>query len=697
MTNRRHRGPGLASLVIALTLGGAAAAESWIERVEGYERYRELLRGAGSIGKDGTISELDWSPDGRTLDYTCADRRHRVDLETGAVVALVGDGAEQVEEGTDPAGTPPRVKRGAQRSREPSPDGRWHAVSRGWNVILESGDGETELAITTDGTRKHRFGRASWVYGEELRQKSAMWWSPDSRTLAFYEFDERGVEDFLLLDDLTERRPRRLVEGYPKPGETNPVASLHLYDLETGAMTRVDTGLAAPESIGHYVYEVRFAPSGDELLFNRMNRRQSAMELAAANVGTGETRVIVRETQETWQDNHPTIRFLDDGRRFIWETERSGFAHYELRSMSGDRLATLTRGAYPVRRIVDVDEEAGRLYYTASSDPDRPLDVHLHRVDFDGTGDVRLTREPMNHQVRLSPDRRFFVTTFRSVTEAPTTALHRVDGERVAILAEADAAEIEAAVPVPPELFSFTAADGATTIYGTLHKPSGFDPAKRYPLLVDVYGGPFSRKINNRFVPVAPICELGFLLARIDNRGTVGRGKAFESATYRRLGTVDLQDQVDGVRHLARRPYVDGDRVGIYGHSYGGFMAALAILKHPEVFHVAVASSAFFNDTATTEIYTERYMDTPEANPEGYDRGSCLTYAAQLTGRLLLMHGMIDDNVHPTNAWQLIHALNEEGRAFDMMLLPDKAHALGKAARKRRVEYLYEHLVGRSE
>jgi dipeptidyl-peptidase-4 len=325
---------------------------------------------------------------------------------------------------------------------------------------------------------------------------------------------------------------------------------------------------------------------------------------------------------------------------------------------------------------------------------DCPLDLHLYRTGLDGAGQTRLTREPGGHRVWVSPDGAWFVTTHESVTEPPVTALYSVAEGRVATLAEPQTSRFDELSLEPPELFSFTAGDGVTPIYGVLSKPSDFDPARRYPLVIDVYGGPSSQRVRQRYRPANPSCEFGFLVAAIDNRGTGGRGKAFEESVYLQCGTMDLEDQANGVRHLAERPYVDGGRVGIFGHSYGGYMAALAILKHPDVFGVSVASSPVTDWRHYDTIYTERYMRTPQENPDGYDAGSCLTYAKQLRGKLLLMHGMVDDNVHPNNSWQLVDALHKAGRPFSMMFFPDGDHGLGGPTNALRWEFLYDHLIG---
>jgi dipeptidyl-peptidase-4 len=420
------------------------------------------------------------------------------------------------------------------------------------------------------------------------------------------------------------------------------------------------------------------------------------LEVMAVDPNTGESRLVVREQQSTWQSNRPEMRFLRDGKRFIWETERSGFKHYQLRDVDGTHIADLTRGERPVNDIEHVDEAAGVLFYTAFTDAN-PLNVQLHRVNLDGRNDTQLTGNGSTHSVNVSQDGRWFVSRFETIDRPPTTALYDTWGRKVMTLAESDDSKFRELGLEAPELFSFPADDGKTILYGQLHKPSDFDPNKKYPLVIDVYGGPFTQAVRNRYAPAKPECEFGWLIAEIDNRGTINRGKAFESATYLGLGGVDLKDQADGVRFLAERPYVDATRIGIHGHSYGGFMSALAIVKHPSVFQVAVAGSAVTDWRNYDSIYTERYMQTPEENEEGYDAGSCVEFASQLSGRLLVLHGMTDDNVHPTNVWQFAEALNKAQKPYDMLFFANASHSLGGAARIARLEFLSQHLIQSAE
>jgi dipeptidyl-peptidase-4 len=589
----------------------------------------------------------------------------------------------------------PGVQRARQRTWIESPDRRWKASYRDYNVFLEALDEEGQpsgepVAVTSEGTEKHRFGTACWVYGEELDQNDAMWFSPDSRLLAFYEIDEQHMKTYFLTTRNTQVYTALHTEQYPTAGEDNPHVALHILDLKSREKVRVNVD----GPVDQYIYGIRFSPDSRELIFHRTNRWQNELDLMAADVTTGQTRKIVSESQETWQENSPLMQFLEDGQRFIWETEQTGWKQFQLRHLNGDKICDLTPAAnYPAHQVVKVDEENGWFYYSAFSG-DNPLDVHLHRSRLDGSRNQRLTAGEYNWSAfRISPDNDYFVASYETIACPPSTGLWKIGEagcQRIATLVESDPQAVAAAGFVSGEVFSFKADDGQTDIYGTLYKPRDFDPSRKYPLLIDVYGGPHSVGVTNRFRAANAYCELGFLIAKIGNRGTVNRGKAFESANYLKLGLVDLDDQAAGVRYLAQRDYVDAGRVGISGHSYGGYMSALALLRYPDVFHVGVAGAPVTHWKNYDTIYTERYMRTPQENPEGYRQGSCLEHAGQLAGKLFILHGLVDDNVHPSNTWQLVDALHKAGKRFDLMIYPNSAH--GFRYNQLKWEYFVRHL-----
>ena len=693
-----------------------AGAQDSFSSLPGHDKYKSMSA-ASRLGSDGRARNIRWAEDGASLSFQQADKHFKVNLSDFGIEPTDRPQRPSSSATASPrSGRRPRVGRAQQATEVRSPDGQWIAFYRNFNVVLErapqpaeeNGDGnpvgesqngkgngsasaakeEIEpVQVTKAGTEFFRYGTGCWVYGEELNQRTAMWWSPDSRKLAFYEMDERHMQDYYLTTNNTGVYTQLQTVRYPKPGEANPYAGLLIYDLETHETTRVEVGGDRRQ----YVFNIRFTPDGSELLFNRTNRRQNILEIAAADPKTGQSRVVVKETQDTWQKNRPLMQFLADGKRFIWETERTGWEHYELRHLDGRLLNPLSAvEPYPTASILRVDEKAGLFYYTAYSGK-QPLNVHLHRVQLDGAKHMRLTNRPRNHtSLNVSPDDKWFVAVYEAVGVPPTTGLFNLKGEQVAVLAKADSKKAEELGLVAQELFTFKADDGKTDLQGTLYKPANFDPNKTYPLVVSVYGGPSSRGISNRYSAANAYCEFGFLVATIANRGTTGRGKAFESASYQNLGIVDIKDQADGVRFLCQRPYVDATRVGIYGHSYGGYMSALALVKFPDVFAVGVAGAPVTDWKNYDTTYTERYMRTPQENPNGYRDGSCMTYAKDLKGKLLLMHGLIDDNVHPSNTWQLVSAFQQANVRFEMMIYPTSKHGFNSTS--LRWEYLHRHL-----
>jgi dipeptidyl-peptidase-4 len=670
-------------LILCAMLASAAAASprtaDGFAGLPGAERYELVRTRMRQMGRGGEVDEVRFAPDGGVY-FRRGRAWFEVDLESGGSEEVAVDSVPPRAGRAEGSATRRRAARGRQVGREPSPDGRFAAEHREHNLWLVGADGGEARQVTSDGTERLRYGRASWVYGEELDQDTAMWWSPDSSMLAFYRFDDSAVPAYHLLKGLTGLRTEVMSEFYPKAGDPNPVAGLQLLHLGDGKIVEIDTG-ADPEC---YIYGVRFSPDGSSLLFLRLNRRQDRLELVAADPRTGVARVVLEERQETWQRHNPALRFLEDGRRFIWESESSGWNHLELWDLQEGRIATLTRGEFPVEAIVEVDEAGGVVHFTARCGRN-PLDPQLCRVGLDGSGQRMLTPGDRHTSgFRIAPGGDRFVAVEQSLAEPPRTVLFSAEGVRLAILAEGES-RIAAELDLPaPELLAVAAADGETTLYGTLHKPSGFDPQRRWPLLVEVYGGPGINTVFNRYRPAEPACELGFVVLRVDNRGTPGRGKAFEGGTFHRLGIVDLDDQVAAVRHLlAARPYLDPERVGIAGFSYGGTMALLGLMRYPEVFRAGFSGAPVTDWRNYDSIYTERYMGTPQENPEAYEASSAVALAGNLRGELLLVHGMVDDNVHPANAWQLAAALQARDRPFEMMFFPDSAHGISSPSMQR--------------
>ncbi|MEO8070723.1 MAG: DPP IV N-terminal domain-containing protein [Acidobacteriota bacterium] len=676
-----------------------------------YSAMQDQLR-AQPVYVSGALN-VTWADDSRSFSYADAQgRRQRFDV--AALTASTLDSGAAANSGPRaaaprPDACPPMaIARGRQRPCATSPDGARNAYSRDRNVFLSDADGTHELALTSDGSSAGRikYGTASWVYGEELDQTTAIWWSPDSRRVAFYRFDESKVQDYYLQTDQVGVQDSLDVEAYPKAGTANPQADLVVYDLGSKRTTVLDVRDGQPfadDVLGHYVYAVTWAPDGSELRLNRMNRRQQVIELIGCSPVTAKCRVILHdEWTSGWIDYRPVFRALDDGRRFIWESHRQGWLNYYLYSFSGGVLNAITHNTgFDSERIVTVDEERGLMFYMAR-DGDNTLKLQLHSVRLDGTNDRRLTDAAYNHAVRISPDSRLIVDVYQAHDRPPATRLIDADGKVVAELATSDMTRFNALGLRPVETFTYKAADGVTTLIGTIAFPAHFDPSRSYPALVPVYGGPaWSMDIvldglpTENFTLPALNTEFGFLVVTVSSRAAPGLGRRALDAIYGRLGQTEMDDMALGIQALWSRPYFDRDRVGVYGTSYGGYTAVMELLRHPDVFAAGVASSPPTDWRLYDTIYTERYMGTPQDNPEGYAKASAMTYASALRGRLLVYYGTADNNVHPSNALGLIQALQRAGKSFEVQVGPDAEHSsLGMG---RMMEFLVENLIQRPE
>ena len=690
----KRRSAMILCLGLAVVLAaGFAGAQDRLKTYPGYDQYQKMSKEMQGAYRTGAL-QVRWAEDGKTFEYTRDGKTYKYDVAKKAAVETGVAPAPQKPEGkVRPGGGPAR---GRQFTEAVSPDKKFKAFYRDRNLWLGDADGKNEIAVTKEGNARDRtkYGSASWVYGEELNQNTAMWWSPDSAKIAYYRFDESKVPDYILQMDQTKLYTKADVEAYPKAGEPNPVAEIFIYDLASKQTVPVDIRGGQPftnEVVGHYAYRVSWTADSKELLFNRTNRRQNILEFAAADPATGKCRVIIREEWPTgWVENSPPLTWLQDNKRFIWTSERTGFRNFFLYDLSGKLIAQLTQHPFEVGAIVKVDEKAGQLYYTAR-DGDNVMKMQFHRVGLDGKKDVRLTDPAFNHNVSLSPDGKIFVDVYQTHNIPPATRLIDAKSKVVAELAKGDLTKFDQLGLKKTELFAFKAADGTTDLFGILQFPSNFDPNKKYPLLVSVYAGPGWNGARETFAPPNPLTEYGFLVASFDFRGSSGRGKKAMDSIYLKLGVVEMDDQAAGVKSLWSRPYLDKARVGVFGTSYGGYASALCLLRYPDVFTAACAQSAVTSWYQYDSIYTERYMWIPQENKEGYEAGNALNFVKNLKGRLMIYFGTADNNVHPTNAMQLIQALQREQKGFEVQVGPDLGHT--GVNQNRMMEFFIENLV----
>ena len=685
---------GIAVAVVAAMLWAPTSAQDRLKSMPGYDQFQKMSREIPGSVKLGSIT-AQWKEDSSSFEYNWDGKRYRYDVAAQQATAI-GDAPEAPggrgrggQGGNQPA-------RGRQFDTAESPDKALKAYYKDRNLWLSAPDGSNAVALTTDGSEKDRikYGTASWVYGEELGQRTAMWWAPDSKRIAYYRFDEKQVPDYYLQLNQTQVQDTLDVEAYPKPGKPNPIVDLFVYDVTAKKTVQIDVRDGKPfdnSAVGHYVYNITWSPDGSELLLNRTNRKQNVLDFAACSPQTGKCRAIVHEEWPTgWIENRPEMRILKDGKRFIWESQRTGWKNFYLYDLSGKLIAPLTtHTTFEADNIVLVDEARNTLFYTAR-DGDNFMKLQLHRVGLDGKNDKRLTDPALLHTVNAAPDGKHFIDVAQTHDTPPVTRLIDDEGKVIAELAKSDTTKFDQLGLKKVELFTYTAADGKTKLHGLIHFPSNFDPTKKYPALASVYGGPASAATSERFVLPSANTEYGFLVLSLDSRAVPGMGKRTLDQIYLKLGQVEMDDMAEGVKALWSRPYFDKNRVGIHGSSYGGYSAAMTILRHPDVFAAASAASPPTDWRNYDSIYTERYMWIPEENKDGYDKGAAMTYANNLKGRLLIYYGTADNNVHPSNAMQLIKALQQAGKSFEVQVGPDQGHSNVNA--QRMMEFFIENL-----
>lgn len=711
-----------ASLVFSALLASGALttfAQDRLPSYPGYKEHEDRTRAAtNATVKLGALT-VTWSEDSKGFDYQWDGKSLHYDIpsnkvsETGAAAADDG-GAGNARGRRGGRGGGGRGGRGGgviggggglggggiarqQSAQVASPDGKLTGFVRDGNLWVRMGEDAGETQITTDATKDNRVrnGVATIVYGEELGMTVGMWWSPDSKKLAYYRFDESKVPDYVVTLQQSKQYNNTEIDPYPKAGVSSPPVDLYVYDVATKKSVKMDVrdGKEFEDSVlGYYVYRLAWSPDGKELFFSRMNRRQSSLDLAAANPDTGKCRVIVHEEwPANWTDWAPGFTYLRDRQRFIWTSERNGFKNYYLYDLSGKLIAKLTDNQFEVANLVKIDEEANLLFYMAR-DGENYMKLQLHRVGLDGKGDKRLTDPKFNHSISLAPDNQHFIDIIQTHDQAPATRLVDAEGKVIAELAKSDTSKFDSSGFKQTELFTFMAGDGKTELHGMLDFPSNFDPNKKYPLLVNVYGGPITSRARETYSGRPNLMtDYGFLVANFDARSLSGRGRKFSDPFYGHLGIVEMDDHAAGVRELDKRPYVDKNRVGVFGTSYGGTTAATLLMRFPDLFQAASSSSPVTDYRNYNNIYGERYQGLVSDNKEGYDAATVMTYVPNMKGRLLLYFGTADNNVHVSNSLQLIQALQAARKSFDLQIGPDRGHT--GVDNDRMMEFFIENLV----
>ena len=572
-----------------------------------------------------------------------------------------------------------------------SPDDRYVGFVREHNIFVTDLLDGKEKQLTLDGDENIINGTADWVYEEELGLRDAFRFSPDGKAVAFWRFNQSAIQPFYLIDE-TELYPELKAIRYPKAGVQNSEVRIGVVSIDGGEPIWIDLG--AEKDI--YIAAMDFANSPGEIWFTRLNRHQNRLELLLADVQTGASRLVMADTDTAWVDVHSPI-WIDDGQRFVYFSERDGYAHIYLFRRDGSLERKLTDGDWDVLQVYGVDQQRNRVYF--SSARDGPLGRPLYRVGLNGRGLHRISSATGTHRVNFNPTFTLYVDTYSRAGVPPVQSLYRADGEIVRTLS--DNAEVRQRVEAlglnMPEFITISTPDGVE-LNAYVIKPKGFDASERYPLLMYVYGGPGSQTVTDtwggtRYLWHQTLAQEGYVIATVDNRGTGARGSRFKKITYMNLGEYESADQMAAARFFGSLPYVDESRIGIWGWSYGGYMSSLSMLKGDGLFRAAISVAPVTHWRLYDTIYTERFMRTPEENPEGYRRSAPLTYADRLTGNLLLVHGTGDDNVHSQNTVQLAQRLEMENKQFDMRIYPNKTHSItGGSTRLNLYSYFTEWL-----
>ncbi len=561
-----------------------------------------------------------------------------------------------------------------------SPDGRFVSFVRDHNLWLVSLMDGRERAITQGGTEEIRKGELDWVYPEELEIKTAYWCAPDSSAIAYLEMDERKVSQYPLVDFSSPTGDAEM-ERYPTAGGANPVVRVLVASLSGGEPRAMDTGVETDV----YIPRVNWLTDSKHLAIQRLNRTQTTLDLLITDTSTGKTRPSLSENDSNWINVSDDLYFFKDGKRFLWSSERSGYRHLYLFDLEGKQLAQLTKGEWEVSAVDAVDEAKGLVYFTATQKS--PLERQLYRVALDGSGFTRITKDAGTHAAVLSPTAAAFYDTYSNAATPQRQDLCRADGSRIATINENKITELADYHLSPMEFLAVKSRDGAR-LNASIIKPPDFNPQKKYPVLVYTYGGPHSQVVRNAwggasFLWHELMAQKGYIIFLVDNRGSAGRGHAFESPLHFRLGAQELSDQRDGVQYLKSLPYVDANRIGIWGWSYGGHMALHAMFEAGDDFKAGFAGGPVTDWRYYDSIYTERYLGLPQKNEKGYQDSSPVNYASQLKGKLLIAHGTGDDNVHYANTLAVINGLIEAGKYVEVLAFPGRGHGVSDPPARR--------------
>ncbi len=603
----------------------------------------------------------------------------------------------------------PLSKNGKQRLATFSPDATKVAFMRDNNLFIKDLKTGEEKQFTNDGLYNHIInGAPDWVYEEEFSFSQGFYWSPDSKKIAFMKFDESNVREFQM-EEFEGLYPDWYSFKYPKAGEDNSIVEIYVYDLESGKTVKMDTG----KETDIYLPRIAWTKDANVLAIQRLNRHQNHLEILAADATTGKSRVFYDETNDYYIDITDDWHFLEDGKRFLMTSERSGYNHIYLCNLDGTQAKQLTNGPWDVTKVYGFDGK--EVYFQAAKNT--PVDRQIYAVNLKGKMREVIGRDGTN-QATFSNDFSYLININSTISQPRQFELYTNKGKLVRVLEDNHefAEKLKTFNLGEKKLMkisdpAFTLPDGTQVDVDAWQiLPPDFDPNKKYPVLIYVYGGPGHQTVSNSWANsdywwMQLLAQHGIISVSINNRGSGAQGEVFKKMTYLQLGKYETEDMITLAKYMAKQPYVDGSRIGIYGWSYGGFMAANGITKGADVISTAVSVAPVTNWRYYDNVYTERFMRTPQENPDGYDLNSPVHNTALIKGNYLLCHGSGDDNVHYQNAMELIKAMISNGKQFDLMIYPNKNHGIyggyeyGSGECRMHLfnkidNFLFKHLLG---
>ena len=569
----------------------------------------------------------------------------------------------------------PLSENGKQQLATFSPDGKKIAFVRDNNLFIKDLITYKELQITNDGKYNEIInGAPDWVYEEEFSFSKAFAWSPDGEKIAYYKFDETRVKQFNMTV-YGSLYPDWYKFKYPKAGEDNAVVNIHIYNLKSNTSIIIDTGNEKDQ----YIPRIKWTKDANILTILRLNRLQNKLEILFADATTGNSQVILTEENKYYIDIDDDLTYLNDKKHFIFTSEKDGYNHIYLYDMNGNLIRQITNGKWDVTKFIGYNNEDSVLYYISAEYS--PLQRDVYSINIQGTDKKKLSSRQGTNNATFSNGYKYFINEHTDANTPVYITLHDSKGKLIRVLEENT--ELKETIKdygfSKKEFFKFTTSENIV-LNAWMIKPPDFDENKKYPVFIYVYGGPGSQTVTDAWDRNIAwhqlLAQKGYIIVSVDNRGTGGRGEEFKKCTYLQLGKFETIDLIEAAKYLASLHYVDASRIGIQGWSYGGYLSTLCITKGADFFKAAVAVAPVTNWRYYDTIYTERFLRTPQENPDGYDDNSPINFVEKLKGKYLLIHGTADDNVHFQNTMELVKKLVDANKAFNMQFYPDKNHGI---------------------